>query len=140
MSAEIVRDDWSGEGDFTQHLLDVLAGWAPIASIRVADAPAGREGPGFAFLANEVFVTFAVREVERPAYAFWRPAVFEPTVSIDDLVAHLASIDTIGEPAYCDEGMLQYLHTQRIIPPYQTKGVKLVELVRIYVAQLTPPT
>lgn len=136
MSAGIVRDDWSGEGDFTQHLLDVLAAWAPVAALRVADAPAGREGPGFAFLANEVFVTFHVREVERPGYAFWRPPVFEPIVSVGDLVAHLAAIATIGDPAYHDEGMLQYLHTQRIIPPYQTKGVKLVELVRIYVAQV----
>ena len=137
MSADIVRHEWSGEGDFTQHLLDILAEWAPIASIRVEDAPAGREGPGFAFLANDVFVTFAVREVEQPAYAFWRQPVFEPTVSIDDLVAHLTSIETLGEPAYHDEGMLQYLHTQRIIAPYQTKGVKLVELVRIYIGQVT---
>ena len=28
--------------------------------------------------------------------------------------------------------MLQYLRTERIIPPYQTRGYKLVELVRIY--------
>jgi hypothetical protein len=28
--------------------------------------------------------------------------------------------------------MLQYLRTERIVPPYQTKGYKLVELVRIY--------
>ena len=26
--------------------------------------------------------------------------------------------------------MIQYLRTERIIPPYQTKGYKLVELVR----------
>ena len=31
-----------------------------------------------------------------------------------------------------DEGMLQYLRTERIIPPYQTRGYMLVELVRIY--------
>ena len=28
--------------------------------------------------------------------------------------------------------MLQYLQTERIIPPYQTRGYKLVELVRVY--------
>jgi hypothetical protein len=28
--------------------------------------------------------------------------------------------------------MLQYLRSERIIPPYQTRGYKLVELVRIY--------
>ena len=28
--------------------------------------------------------------------------------------------------------MLQYLRAERIIPPYQTRGYKLVEIVRIY--------
>ena len=30
--------------------------------------------------------------------------------------------------------MLQYLRTERIVPPYQTRGYKLVELVRLYEA------
>ena len=30
--------------------------------------------------------------------------------------------------------MLQYLRAERIVPPYQTRGYKLVELVRIYEA------
>ena len=38
----------------------------------------------------------------------------------------------IGAPDYSDEAMLQYLRTERVIPPYQTKGYKLVELVRVY--------
>jgi hypothetical protein len=38
----------------------------------------------------------------------------------------------IGPPDYSDEGMLQYLRTERIVPPYQTRGYKLVELVRLY--------
>jgi len=33
---------------------------------------------------------------------------------------------------YADEGMIQYLRTERVIPPYQTKGYKLIELLRIY--------
>jgi hypothetical protein len=28
--------------------------------------------------------------------------------------------------------MLQYLRTERIVAPYQTKGYKIVEMVRIY--------
>jgi hypothetical protein len=40
----------------------------------------------------------------------------------------------VGPPDYADEGMLQYLRSQRIIPAYQTRGYKLVELVRIYEA------
>ena len=39
-----------------------------------------------------------------------------------------------GQADYADDGMIQYLRTERIIPPYQTKGYKLVELVRIYEA------
>ena len=35
-------------------------------------------------------------------------------------------------PDYADDEMLQYLRTERIIPPYQTRGYKLVELVRVY--------
>jgi hypothetical protein len=34
--------------------------------------------------------------------------------------------------------MLQYLRTERIVPPYQTRGYKLVELVRIYEAGTVP--
>jgi hypothetical protein len=30
--------------------------------------------------------------------------------------------------------MLQYLRTERVVPPYQTRGYKLVELIRIYEA------
>jgi hypothetical protein len=28
--------------------------------------------------------------------------------------------------------MIQFLRTERIVPPYQTRGYKLVELVRVY--------
>ena len=42
--------------------------------------------------------------------------------------------DGIGPADYADGGMIQYLRTERIIPPYQTKGYKLVELLRIYEA------
>jgi hypothetical protein len=44
----------------------------------------------------------------------------------------LTAVGEIGAPDYSDEGMMQYLRTERIIPPYQTRGYKLVELVRIY--------
>jgi hypothetical protein len=41
-------------------------------------------------------------------------------------------MEDVGEPDYGDEGMLQYLRAERIVPAYQTRGYKLVELVRIY--------
>ena len=56
------------------------------------------------------------------------------TGTVTDLEKALASAPEIGPSDYADEGMLQYLRTERVIPPYQTKGYKLVELVRVYEA------
>ena len=44
----------------------------------------------------------------------------------------------IGAPDYADAGMIQYLRTERIVPPYQTRGYKLVELVRLYEVGTAP--
>jgi hypothetical protein len=44
----------------------------------------------------------------------------------------LAGVEGIGAPDYSDEGLLQYLRAHRIVAPYQTRGFKLVEMVRIY--------
>ena len=53
-------------------------------------------------------------------------------MTVPGLEAALTSIPDVGPPDYSDDGMLQYLRTERIVPPYQTRGYKLVELVRIY--------
>ena len=53
-------------------------------------------------------------------------------MTVASLERALASLSDVGEPDYFDDGMLQYLRVERIIPPYQTRGYKLVELVRIY--------
>ena len=53
-------------------------------------------------------------------------------MSLEKLNRVLSDESELGEPDYADEGMIQFLHTERIIPPYQTKGYKLIELVRIY--------
>jgi hypothetical protein len=45
---------------------------------------------------------------------------------------------SIGPPDYADEGMLQYLRTERIVPAYQTRGFKTIEMVRIYELQARP--
>jgi len=57
-------------------------------------------------------------------------------MTLAGLEAVLTGIPEIGAPDYSDEGMLQYLRTERVIPPYQTRGYKLVELVRIYETSL----
>ena len=47
-------------------------------------------------------------------------------------------MDDVGAPDYSDDAMLQYLRTERVVPPYQTRGYKIVELVRIYEAGVAP--
>ncbi|MCS5702429.1 MAG: hypothetical protein NZ847_07350, partial [Acidobacteria bacterium] len=53
-------------------------------------------------------------------------------MSLTDLGRLLSELSAVGEADYIDDGMMQYLRTERIVPPYQTRGYKLVELVRIY--------
>lgn len=129
--------NWSGDGDFTRSLVDVLQALPEVAALRVEDAPASRSDAAFMFLSNEVYVQFTRQE--RPQVRRWlgfvpiTTLVSEAALTLDGLHARLSGIEAIGEADYSDEGMLQYLRTQRIIPPYQTRGFKLVELVRVYV-------
>jgi hypothetical protein len=127
---------WSGEGEFTQVLVNRLQAVDGIRSIRVEDAPASRSEADYNFMSNEIFVEFATEAtVERSRKWGVLPVartVEQKRMNIAELEAMLTSAPGIGEPDYADAGMLQYLRTERIVPPYQTRGYKLVELVRIY--------
>ena len=91
------------------------------------------------FLANEIFVTFATRVDREPIKRFGiipgAKRVTSKAMTFDALTKVLEQSEGIGPADYADEAMIQYLRTERIIPPYQTKGYKLVELVRIYEAK-----
>ena len=136
MPAEIDVSKWSGEGTFTQTLIDRLKAIEGLSLVRVEDAPASRSEADYNFMSNEIFVAFETvvrKESTRRLGLF--PATRDVSykkMTIADLETRLTSISDIGSPDYSDDGMLQYLRTERIIPPYQTKGYKLVELVRIY--------
>ena len=140
---EIDTSGWSGDGDFTIELIEILKGFDEIAVLKVEDAPASRAGAGYTFLANEIFLAFAAEP--RPVRGRWlglvpvTRCVPTPRLTLSGLEARLAQIEAVGTPDYSDEAMLQYLRTQRIIPPYQTRGYKLVEMVRIYAAGSTRP-
>jgi hypothetical protein len=133
---KIDTSGWSGDGDFTVTLVKVLEGIPEIAAVRVEDAPASREGEGYNLLANEVFVSF--RTAPRAERVWWLGLIpvtrhrDEPLLTLAGLEARLAREGEVGAPDYSDEGMLQYLRTQRVVAAYQTRGYKLVELVRIY--------
>ena len=133
---QIDASNWSGEGAFTQQLLERLQQIEGIASVRVEDAPASRNEADYNFISNEVFVGFATlvrrERIRRFGFLPTSRTVADKTMTISGLEAALATIPDIGAPDYSDEGMLQYLRTERIVPPYKTRGYKLVELVRVY--------
>jgi hypothetical protein len=127
---------WSGEGAFTARLIEVLSQAPEIAAIRVEDAPASQSGTGYVFLANEIYLRFATESVPVPVRRFGvfpgARMVERPRLTLAALESRLAGIEGIGPADYLDEGMIQYLRAERIVPPYQTRGYKLVEMVRIY--------
>jgi hypothetical protein len=140
--AQIDRDQWSGEGDFTQTLLDWLVGQATVSFLKVEDSTGTRADVEYNFISNEIFLEFLTTErVE--VHRVWgviprRRTVRDKLMTIEQLEGVLAGDGEIGTPDYADEGMIQFLRTERIVPPYQTRGYKLVELVRIYEVG-TPP-
>lgn len=126
---------WGGEGTFTGVLIEALRAIEAIEYLRVEDAPASRAEPGYAFISNEIYVTFKTNsrtETRRRFGLAWPAKVEDKQMTLGELAARLGPADGVGEPDYADDGMLQYLRTERIVAPYQTKGYKVVELVRIY--------
>lgn len=136
MPFELETSAWSGEGTFTQLLIDRLREVPGVRFLRVEDAPATRSEADYNFISNELFVDFDTIERREPIKRFGllpgTRVVSEKAMTLEGLEAALAGVEGVGAPDYSDQGMLQYLRAERIIPPYQTRGYKLVEMVRIY--------
>ena len=135
---EIDLSGWTGDGAFTPVLLEALKGVDAIAALRVEDAPSSRTDAGYALIANEVYVTFRTEIRREPVRRFGilpgTRAVAAKMMTLEALASALGAVDGVGAPDYADDGMLQYLRTERIVPPYQTKGIKVVEMIRVYAA------
>jgi hypothetical protein len=133
---ELDRANWSGDGDFTAALIEALGELPEVEYARVEDSPSSRAEAGYAFLSNEVFVRFAERAEEEPyRWLGVLPRVrhrMVPCATLEELERQLAARDEVGPAEYVDASMIQYLKAQRIVAPYQTRGIKLVELVRVY--------
>ena len=133
---QIDKDKWSGEGEFTQLLIDQLQQVSGVSLVRVEDAPASRSEADYNFISNEIFVEFTTESRREPSRRFGilpgTKTVQRKTMTVSDLEQQLTAMEAIGAPDYSDDGMMQYLRSERIVPPYQTRGYKLVELVRIY--------
>jgi hypothetical protein len=136
MPFELDTSAWTGEGTFTQLVLDRLRDVPAVRLVRVENAPATRSDADYNFISNELYVAFATVEREERIKRFGllpgSRTVTEKSMTLSGLEAVLAETAGVGPPDYGDEGMLQYLRAERIVPPYQTKGYKLVEMVRIY--------
>ncbi|MEI6669339.1 MAG: hypothetical protein WCP29_14400 [Acidobacteriota bacterium] len=134
---QIDASGWTEEGAFTATLIGALETIEAVSHIRVEDAPASRTDAGYAFISNEVFVRFRTHAVRRTVRAWgltWPRTIRVDVMTIEGLGEALGSIDGVGPPDYADAGLLQYLRTERIVPPYQTRGIKVVEMVRVYLA------
>ena len=136
MPSELDTSAWTGEGSFTQLVIDRLRELDAVRLVRVENAPSTRSDADYNFISNEVYVGFATvnrqERVKRFGWSSGSRTVTEKVMTLSGLEAVLAAIADVGAPDYGDDGMLQYLRAERIIPPYQTKGYKLVEMVRIY--------
>ncbi len=64
MAFETDRSNWSGEGQFTQLLLERLPELPGIRRVRVEDAPTTRSEADYQFMSNEMYVEFAVQNRE----------------------------------------------------------------------------
>lgn len=136
MPFETDTTNWSGEGVFTQLLIDRLREVGAVRFLRVEDAPATRSDADYNFISNELFVGFSTvdhqESIKRLGLFPGSRTVTELSMTFAGLEAALTEMPDVGAPDYSDQTMLQYLRAERIVPPYQTRGYKLVELVRIY--------
>ena len=136
MPFELDAAAWSGEGTFTRQLIERLRDLSSVRFVRVEDAPATRSEADYNFISNELFVDFVTiarhESFKRFGVLPGHRTVAEKAMTLAGLEAALTGMEGVGAPDYGDEGMLQYLRAERVVPPYQTRGYKLVELVRIY--------
>ena len=139
---QVESSGWSGDGAFTARLVEFLQSRPEVAFLRIEDAPSSRAEAGYNFLSNEIHVGFLVEERRERIRRFgFLPGVRrwqEARLSFEGLEPLLSEAEGIGPPDYADEGMIQYLRTERVVPPYQTRGIKLVEMVRLYPARPSP--
>ncbi|MGE5358602.1 MAG: hypothetical protein ACM3NQ_06245 [Bacteroidales bacterium] len=139
MTPTIDRTDWSGDGDFAVALLECLGRVEEIAVIKIQDAPTSRAEAGFNFIGNDLFVGFRVERrmtVKKLLGVLPVPAVAHVrSLTLEGLATRLEGVEGIGAPGYQDAEMLQYLRAERVAAPYQARGPKIVEVVRVFEAK-----
>src|SRR5437867_12709774 len=104
MPCDVDASKWSGEGTFTQLLVDRLRDVDAIRFVRVEDAPATRSEANYHFISNEIFVVFRTHERTEPVKRFgFLPGtrvVAVKAMAIADLEQTLTGLDDVGSPDY----------------------------------------
>src|SRR5690242_5267458 len=104
MPFETETSNWSGEGQFTQLLVERLRDIPNVRALRIEDAPATRSDADYQFISNELYVDFAVEDREERYVRFgFLPAtrtVSAKTMTLADLEAALAAMADVGSPDY----------------------------------------
>src|SRR5215210_1609303 len=107
MPSELDTTNWSGEGTFTQVVIDRLRTIDAIGLVRVEDAPASRSEADYNFISNEIFVAFTTvaRTVSAKRFGFLPSTrtVSEKTMNVVDLERLLTTFEDIGSPDYSDD-------------------------------------
>src|SRR5499427_2139814 len=63
---DVDTSNWSGEGTFTQALVERLKTIDGLTLVRVEDAPASRSEADYNFMSNEIFVVFETAMRDEP--------------------------------------------------------------------------
>nr|MCS5701698.1 hypothetical protein [Acidobacteriota bacterium] len=73
----IETSEWSGEGTFTQTLIDAMTSIDDVGLLRVEDAPSTRVDVGYQFISNEIYVGFRTQAVQTRIrrFGFWPTTV-----------------------------------------------------------------
>src|SRR3954464_391229 len=97
MPFELETSAWSGEGTFTQLLIERLRDVAGVRFVRVEDAPATRSDADYNFISNELYVGFDTRERQERIKRFGLlpgvRTVTEKAMTLTDLEAALGAIE-----------------------------------------------
>jgi len=90
MLSELDATNWSGEGSFTQIVLDRLREFEAIRSVRVEDAPATRSEADYNFISNEIFVEFTTTTRREPIKRF---GILPATRSVEQKSMTIADLE-----------------------------------------------
>ena len=78
----IETSEWSGEGTFTQTLIDAMTSIDDVGLLRVEDAPSTRVDVGYQFISNEIYVGFRTSSPPTSGTNGEEDSIFSPSITV----------------------------------------------------------